>query len=158
MEKSREQKMTEFYKRKVMRLEEKNDKLKFQISQIKDEKSDDILMRLYESEYGDKSEKRIIKGEDFLDNEVFIDDLISSVYYEKVRDFFVDYVMSNNPLPFNPMKLLKDMFKNIIAGIFYLFFKDLMYLAKFSLSLWILAWRGEPRWKINGGFPGKCLR
>ena len=58
MEKSREQKMTEFYKRKVMRLEEKNDKLKFQISQIKDEKSDDILMRLYESEYGDKSEKR----------------------------------------------------------------------------------------------------
>jgi|TARA_B100001564_G_scaffold359737_1_gene382697 hypothetical protein len=109
MEKSREQKMTEFYKRKVMRLEEKNDKLKFQISQIKDEKSDDILMRLYESEYGDKSEKRIIKGEDFLDNEVFIDDLISSVYYEKVRDFFVDYVMSNNPLPFNPMKLLKDM-------------------------------------------------
>ena len=27
MEKSREQKMTEFYKRKVMRLEEKNDKL-----------------------------------------------------------------------------------------------------------------------------------
>ncbi len=106
---SRTEKMKEFYRRKVERLEEKNDKLKFQISQIRDEKSDDILMRLYESEYGDKSEKRIIKGEDFLDNEVFIDDMINSVYYEKVRDFFVDYVMSNNPLPFNPTKLLKDM-------------------------------------------------
>lgn len=109
MGKSREEKMTEFYKRKVLRLEEKNEKLKFHIHQIQNEKSDDILMRLYESEYGDKSEKRIIKGEDFMDNEVLIDDLISSVYYEKVRDFFVDYVMNNNPLPFNPMKLLKDM-------------------------------------------------
>jgi hypothetical protein len=106
---SRTEKMKDFYRRKVERLEEKNDKLKFQISQIRDEKSDDILMRLYESEYGDKSEKRIIKGEDFLDNEVFIDDMINSVYYEKVRDFFVDYVMNNNPLPFNPTKLLKDM-------------------------------------------------
>ena len=107
--KDRNQKMKEFYRRKVDSLEEKNDKLKFQISQIRDEKSDDILMKLYESEYGDKSERRIIKGEDFMYNDLFIEDMIDKVYYEKFRDFFIDYVMDNNDLPFNPNKLLKNM-------------------------------------------------
>ena len=55
--KSRDLKMKEFYRRKVERLEEKNDKLKFIITQIENEKSDGILMKLYESEYGDKSEE-----------------------------------------------------------------------------------------------------
>mgnify|MGYP003644238219 CR=1 FL=1 len=94
----RNQKMKEFYRRKVERLEEKNDKLKFQISQIRDEKSDDVLMRLYESEYGDKSERRIIKGEDFIDNEVMIEDLIEKVFYEKLKEFFNEYVLRNNDL------------------------------------------------------------
>ena len=80
--KDRNQKMKEFYRRKVERLEKKNDKLKFTISQINDEKSDDILMKLYESEYGDKSESRILKDEDFIDNE----------------DFFSEYVIKNNDL------------------------------------------------------------
>ena len=96
--KSRDEKMKEFYKRKVERLELKNDKLKFHISQIKNEKSDDILMKLYESEYGDKSERRIIKGEDFIDNEVMIEDLIEKVFYEKLKEFFNDYVLRNNDL------------------------------------------------------------
>lgn len=96
--KSRDEKMKEFYKRKVERLELKNDKLKFHISQIKNEKSDDILMKLYESEYGDKSERRIIKGEDFMDNEVMIEDLIEKVFYEKLKEFFNDYVLKNNDL------------------------------------------------------------
>lgn len=94
--KSRNERMKEFYKRKVERLEIKNDKLKFHISQIKNEKSDDILMKLYESEYGDKSERRIIKGEDFMDNEVMIEDLIEKVFYEKLKEFFNDYVLKNN--------------------------------------------------------------
>ena len=96
--KSRNERMKEFYKRKVERLEIKNDKLKFHISQIQNEKSDDILMKLYESEYGDKSERRIIKGEDFMDNEVMIEDLIEKIFYEKVKEFFNDYVLKNNDL------------------------------------------------------------
>jgi len=111
--KDRNQKMKEFYRRKVERLEEKNDKLKFVIHQFQNDKSDDVLMKLYESEYGDKSEGRIIKREDFIDNDVFVEDIIDEVYYEKVREFFVDYVMSNNDLTFNPNKLLKGMRKVI---------------------------------------------
>ena len=96
--KDRNQKMKEFYRRKVERLEKKNDKLKFTISQINDEKSDDILMKLYESEYGDKSESRILKDEDFIDNEEFIEDMIKKVFHKMVKDFFSEYVMKNNDL------------------------------------------------------------
>ena len=96
--KDRNQKMKEFYRRKVERLEKKNDKLKFTISQIRDEKSDDILMRLYESEYGDKSESRILKDEDFIDNEEFIEDMIKKVFHKMVKDFFSEYVIKNNDL------------------------------------------------------------
>ena len=96
--KDRNQKMKEFYRRKVERLEKKNDKLKFTISQINDEKSDDILMKLYESEYGDKSERRILKSEDFIDNEEFIEDMIKKVFHKMVKDFFSEYVIKNNDL------------------------------------------------------------
>ena len=96
--KDRNQKMKEFYRRKVERLEKKNDKLKFTISQINDEKSDDILMKLYESEYGDKSESRILKDEDFIDNEEFIEDMIKKVFHKMVKDFFSEYVIKNNDL------------------------------------------------------------
>ena len=63
--KSRNERMKEFYKRKVERLEIKNDKLKFHISQIQNEKSDDILMKLYElahlkTPYDSKSIKFLI--------------------------------------------------------------------------------------------------
>tara|TARA_R100000541_G_scaffold48005_1_gene55046 strand:- start:1441 stop:1797 length:357 start_codon:yes stop_codon:yes gene_type:complete len=109
----RNQKMKEFYRRKVERLEEKNDKLKFTINQIQNEDSDNILMKLYETEYGSKSESRIIKDLDFIDNDLLVNDLVDEVYYNKVREFFVDYVMSNNELPFNPKRLLNNMKRSI---------------------------------------------
>ena len=96
--KSRDLRMKEFYRRKVERLEKKNDKLKFTISQINNEKSDNILMKLYENEYGDKSESRILKGEDFIDNEEFIEDMIKKVFHKMVKDFFSEYVIKNNDL------------------------------------------------------------
>ena len=112
-ENKRNQKVKEFYRRKVEKLEMKNDKLKFVIHQIQSERSDDVLMNLYESEYGNKKESRILKSEDFIDNELLVDELIDEVYYEKVREFFVDYVMSKNDLEFNPNKLLKSLKKGI---------------------------------------------
>ena len=116
-ENKRNQKVKEFYRRKVEKLEMKNDKLKFVIHQIQSERSDDVLMNLYESEYGNKKESRILKSEDFIDNELLVDELIDEVYYEKVREFFVDYVMSKNDLEFNPNKLLKSLKKGIkISG------------------------------------------
>ena len=111
----RNQKMKEFYRRKVERLEEKNDKLKFTINQIQNEKSDDILMKLYDTKYGDKSESRIIKDLDFIDNDLLVSDLVDEVYYNKVREFFVNYVMDNNNLNFNPNRLLKSMKKGIMV-------------------------------------------
>ena len=92
--KSRDLRMKEFYRRKVERLEEKNDKLKFTINQI----NDNVLMKLYESEYGNKSESRILKSEDFIDNEEFIEDMIKKVFHKMVKDFFSEYVMKNNDL------------------------------------------------------------
>ena len=96
--KSRDLRMKEFYRRKVERLEEKNDKLKFTINQINDENSDNVLMKLYESEYGNKSESRILKSEDFIDNEEFIEDMIKKVFHKMVKDFFPEYVIKNNDI------------------------------------------------------------
>ena len=96
--KDRNLRMKEFYRRKVERLEEKNDKLKFTINQINDENSDNVLMKLYESEFGKKKESRILKSEDFIDNEDLIEDLIEKVWNKKIKEFFSDYIIKNNDL------------------------------------------------------------
>ena len=96
--KDRNLRMKEFYRRKVERLEEKNDKLKFTINQINDENSDNVLMKLYENEYGKKKESRILKSEDFIDNEDLIEDLIEKVWNKKIKEFFSDYIIKNNDL------------------------------------------------------------
>ena len=111
--KSRDLRMKEFYRRKVERLEEKNDKLKFTINQINDENSDNVLMKLYESEYGNKSESRILKSEDFIDNEEFIEDMIKKVFHKMVKDFFSEYVMKNNDL----VKIRNALEVDTVAGL-----------------------------------------
>ena len=97
--KDRNQKMKEFYRRKVERLEKKNDKLKFTISQINDEKSDDILMKLYESgliTYMRTDSK--IYSKEFINKST---KYIKSVYGD-------DYVNTNINLLCEPTKNKKD--------------------------------------------------
>ena len=91
--KDRNQKMKEFYRRKVERLEKKNDKLKFTISQINDEKSDDILLDHVSRTHNEKDRSRY---KEMSKNKWTFTELLEkrpSLNHEKQRVFNNSYVV-----------------------------------------------------------------
>ena len=78
-----DQKIRSFFRRKIDILQNKNNQLRFHILQIQNERSDKILLRIYESEIGVGREDRIIKGYNSLYDDLFIENLIDEVYHKK---------------------------------------------------------------------------